>query len=114
MNPEVSQYIDQLKPWQKESATALRNMVFKTIPDAEERIQYGKPHFTKNGQYAAVISAAKDKLSFMIFNATELAEIKGYFQATTAPDRKTATIKEGQTTDYKQLADFLKKASKSI
>ncbi|MBO9731341.1 MAG: DUF1801 domain-containing protein [Chitinophaga sp.] len=114
MNPEVTQYIDQLKPWQKESATALRDIVLKTIPDAEERLQYGKPHYLKNGHYAAVISAAKDKLSFMIFNATELAEIKGYFQSMATPDRKTATIKEGQTTDYKQLAYFLKQASKSI
>lgn len=114
MNPEVTQYIEKLQPWQKEAATTLRKLVLKTIPDAEERLQYGKPHYLKNGNYAAVISAAKDKLSFMLFNATELAEIKGYFQSTTAPDRKTATIKDGQAVDYKQLGDFLKQTSKSL
>jgi hypothetical protein len=114
MNQEVTQYIEKLQPWQIEVANTLRKMILKTIPDAEERLQYGKPHYLKNGQYAAVIAAAKDKVSFMIFHATELAEIKGFFQSTTAPDRKTATIKDGQTVDYKQLGDFLKKASKSL
>jgi hypothetical protein len=27
-----------------------------SIPDVEERIQYKKPHFLKNGKYAAVIT----------------------------------------------------------
>jgi hypothetical protein len=114
MNPEVTQYIEKLPPWQKEVATALRKMVLKTIPDAEERLQYGKPHYLKNGHYAAVIMGAKDKVSFMLFNATELAEIKGYFKSMTAPDRKTATITEGLAVDYKQLGDFLKQTSKSL
>lgn len=114
MNLEVTQYIEKLQPWQVTIAGELRKLILKAIPDAEERLQYGKPHYLKNGHYAAVIHAAKDKVSFMIFNATELAEIKGFFQSTTAPDRKTATIKEGQAVDYKQLGEFLKKASKSL
>lgn len=114
MNQEVTLYIEKLQPWQVTVASELRKTILKTIPDAEERLQYGKPHYLKNGKYAAVIHAAKDKMSFMIFNATELAEIKGFFQSTTAADRKTATIKDGQAVDYKQLGDLLKKASKSL
>lgn len=114
MSAEVTAYIKKLPKWQAEVAESLRKVVQQTIPGVEERLQYGKPHYLKNGKYAAVISAAKDKLSFMLFNATELAEINGYFKSMTGPERKTATIKEGQKVDYKQLADFLKKTSASL
>lgn len=114
MSQEVTDYIKKLKPWQITVCETLRKMVKETIPEAEERLQYGKPHYLKNGHYAAVIHAAKDKISFMIFNATELEEIKGYFKSMSGPDRKTASIIEGQEVNYKQLATFLKKASKSL
>lgn len=114
-NEEVTQYLRKLQPWQVEAGEKLRAVVLKTIPGAEERLQYGKPHYLKNGHYAAVIHAAKDKLSFMIFNATELPEIKGFFKSMSGgPDRKTATITEGQQVDYKQLGDWLKKASAGL
>ncbi len=114
MNPEVTQYIQQLQQWQIETCETLRKLILKTIPDAEERMQYGKPHYLKNGHYACVISVAKEKVSFMIFNATELEEIKGFFKSMSSPDRKTATIMEGQKVDYTLLANLLKKASKSL
>ncbi len=114
MNQEVTAYIQKLPKWQADAAETLRKTVHKTIPGVEERLQYGKPHYLKNGHYAAVISAAKDKLSFMIFNATELPEIKGYFKSMSGPERKTATILEGQKIDYKQLADLLKTASDGL
>lgn len=114
MNQEVTAYIEKLKPWQIEVCEALRKMVHQQIPAVEERLQYGKPHYLKNGHYAAVIHAAKDKISFMLFNATELEEIKGFFKSMSGPERKTATILEGQKVDYKQLADLLKRASASL
>ncbi|WP_242585266.1 MULTISPECIES: DUF1801 domain-containing protein [unclassified Enterococcus] len=43
-------------------------MVHEVIPNVEERIQYKKPHFLKNNQYAAVISPSKDAIAFMIMN----------------------------------------------
>ena len=114
MSAEVTAYIQQLPKWQVEVAETLRKLIQKTIPGVEERLQYGKPHYLKNGHYAAVVHAAKDKVSFMLFNAAELPEIKGYFKSMSGPERKTATITEGQQVDYKQLADFLKKASASL
>ena len=69
MNPEVSEFIEQIpQAWQVDVANSLREMVRETIPDVEERIQYKKPHFMKDGHYAAVLSPAKGHLSFMIFN----------------------------------------------
>jgi hypothetical protein len=112
MNKEVTDYIKKQQPWQIKVGEALRKMIYKTIPDVEERLQYGKPHYLKNGHYAAVIHVAKDKVSFMIFNATELEEVKGYFKsAATTAERKTATITEGQKVNYEELGKWLKKAS---
>lgn len=114
MNQEVTQYIQKLQDWQIEVCESLRKMINKTIPDAEERLQYGKPHYLKNGHYACVIHAAKDKISFMIFNATELKEIKEFFKSMSGPERKTATISQGQEVDYTLLSKLLEQASASL
>lgn len=114
MNQEVTQYIQKLPKWQVEVCDSLRKIIYETIPAVEERVQYGKPHYLKDGHYACVIHAAKNKVSFMIFNAGELKEIKGFFKAMSSPDRKAATISEGQEVDYKLLSSLLKEASESL
>jgi hypothetical protein len=114
MNQEVTGYIQKLPKWQADVCESLRKMIYKTIPPVEERLQYGKPHYLKDGHYACVVYAAKDKVSFMIFNAGKLEEIKGFFKSMSDPNRKTATITEGQKADYTQLAGLLKKASASL
>lgn len=108
---EVTQYIQKLPAWQIEVCETLRKMIYETIPNVEERLQYGKPHYLKDGHYACVIHAAKDKVSFMLFNAGELAEIKGFFKSMSSPDRKSATISKDQNVDYNLLADLLKQAT---
>lgn len=114
MNDEVTRYIDTLPPWQIEVCRQLRAMVHRTIPTAEEQIQYGKPHFSKNGKHAAVIHAAKNKVSFMLFNAGEVDAVKGVLRSMGNGDRKTADITEGQEVDYDLLAGFLAKASSGL
>ena len=114
MNQEVTNYIQKLPPWQVEVCEQLRKTIFQVIPNVEERLQYGKPHYLKNGHYASVVHAAKDKVSFMIFNAAELEEIKGFFKSTTSNERKTATIKEGENVDYGLLTSLLTRASNGL
>lgn len=59
MNQEVTEFIEAIKePWQVELCLRLRDVVHQAIPDVQERIQYKKPHFLKNGKYAAVISTS--------------------------------------------------------
>lgn len=114
MNPAVTEYIAQLPAWQIEICDKLRADIFAVIPDVEERIQYGKPHYLKNGHYACVIQASKAKVAFTIFNALDLPEQKGFFESTTAPERKTATITEGKSVDYPALQELLKQASATL
>lgn len=105
MDPQVSAYIEKTQPWQQEVCEALRKMVHDTVPGAEERLQYGKPHFVKDGEFIAVIHAGKDKVSFMLFNASDIKA--DMLRAMGNGDRKVIDIVEGQTVDYKQLGDLL-------
>jgi hypothetical protein len=88
--------------------------VRQTIPDVEEKLQYGKPHFLKNDQHAAVIHVAKDKVSFMVFNAANVDPVDGVLRSLGNGDRKTADISEGHHVDYGLLADILAKTSSTL
>lgn len=112
MNPEVTAFIEKLDPsWKAEISNKLRQMVYECIPEAEERIQYKKPHFLKNGHYAAVISPSKDAIAFMIMNTNGM-EVPKEFQG--PEERKWLKIKEGDSPDYKQLSELLTQASSSL
>ena len=113
MNEAVTEYIQNLKEtWQAEICTRLRQVIHQAVPEIEERIQYGKPHFTKNGKYAYVLGAAKDWLSFTIFQADALEAPAGFFEAGN-PDRKTVKFRKGQAIDYDFLAQLVQQAAKS-
>ena len=115
MNQEVTEYINKLnekagQEWQAEVANQLRQIAQKAIPDFTERIQYGKPHFLKNGKYAAVLGTAKGWVTFTIFNAKALEAPEGFFEAGD-PDRKTVKILKDQEVDYNLLGKLLKQAA---
>jgi hypothetical protein len=113
MNEEVTTYIHKLQSWQIEVTEGLRTILFKTIPDVEERLQYGKPHYLKNGHYAAVIHASKAKISFMIFNAAAIQDAPGW-RSMGNGDRKVFDITEDQEVDYTALAKLLQQASATL
>ncbi|RLP93974.1 DUF1801 domain-containing protein [Micromonospora sp. CV4] len=114
MSDEVTRYVNKAQPWQIDVCEKLRAMVRQTIPDVEERLQYGKPHYLKNGHYAAVIAVAKDKVSFMVFNATDIPEVKGFLRALGNGERKAVDIKDGQSVDYDALARILKETTDAL
>ncbi|NOU73695.1 DUF1801 domain-containing protein [Paenibacillus sp. LMG 31458] len=113
MNQEVTDFIEALKePWQGEQSNNLREVVHQAIPDVQERIQYKKPHFLKNGKYAAVISTSKDAVSFTIFNAAALELPEGMFDG--PPERKTLKLRKGDSFDSGQLLSLVSQASGSL
>ncbi|WP_432988710.1 DUF1801 domain-containing protein [Dactylosporangium sp. CA-233914] len=114
MSDDVTQYINKAQPWQIDVCERLRAMVGQTIPDAEEQLQYGKPHYLKNGHHAAVIAVAKDKVSFMVFNATDIPEVKGFLRALGNGERKAVDIREGQDVNYDALASILEKTTTAL
>ncbi len=50
LNEAVTEYIQELnEPWKVQFTSQLREITQASVPVVEERIQYGKPHFLKNG-----------------------------------------------------------------
>jgi len=113
MGHEVTDYISTLKQaWQIPVCSKLREVVLQAIPGATERIQYGKPHFLKNGKYACVISPSKAAISFTIFNASSLDN--PIFEPGDSPERKTIKIKDGQSVDYALLGTLIQQAAAGL
>jgi len=113
LNQEVIDFIEALKePWQQEFCASLRQIVHQTIPDVQERIQYKKPRFLKNGKYAAAISTSKDAVSFVIFNTNELELPEGVFEGPC--ERKTLKLRKDHTIDTDQLTYLVSQASSTL
>lgn len=118
MNPDVTDYFAAVaqKPgqeWEGAVCEELRAMTLTALPGAEERMQYGKPHYLVNKKYAAVISTAKKHVTYTIFNAAELDPPAGLFEDG-PPERRTVKIVEGQSVDYAQLGALLSQAAATI
>lgn len=118
MNEAVTSYIENIgqkkgQEWQAPICEALRSMTLSTLPDADERIQYGKPHYLVNKNYVAVIGTAKQYVSYTIFNAAELDPPDGLFEDG-PPERRTVKIDQNRTVDYAQLGALLKSATDTI
>ncbi|WP_433002702.1 DUF1801 domain-containing protein [Kribbella sp. CA-294648] len=114
MDDNVTKYIGGGLPWQVEVCGGVREVVHRTIPDVEEKLEYGKPHFLKDGRHAAVLHVAKDKVSFMVFNAAGVEPVKGVLRSLGKGDRKAVDITEGQDVDYALLADVLARTSSTL
>ena len=114
MSPEVNDYIEQIaQPWQVEVCRALDQAIRQAIPDATDRLQYGKPHYLKNGKYACVLGTAKGWVTLTIFNAAAIDAPDNLFEPG-PPDRRTIKIKPGQELDYGQLATLIGQAASTI
>lgn len=114
MNPDVTEHIANLQPWQAEITNALRDHIHQAVPDVQERLQYKKPHFLKDGNYLAVISPAKAQVTLTVFNATNLDAPDGVFEPGGPPERKTVRIKDGQEVDYDRLAQLVAQAASTL
>jgi hypothetical protein len=46
MNQQVTDYIEKLdQEWKADVCNQIRKLVYQEVPDVEERLQYGKPHY---------------------------------------------------------------------
>jgi hypothetical protein len=69
----VDAYIAKAQPFAKPILTHLRALVHATIPEVEEEIKWGFPHFTYKGMYAGM-SAFKGHCSFGFWKHALVAE----------------------------------------
>jgi hypothetical protein len=111
---DVTGYIDALaQDWQADICRTLHARIHEAIPDVTERLQYGKPHYLKNGKYACVLGPAKGWVALTIFNATDLHAPDGLFE-TGPPERKTVKIKPNQPIDFDLLTTLIRQAAATI
>ncbi len=114
MNQDIAAYINKIdQKWQAEVCTRLDQIIHQSIPDVQERIQYGKPHYLKNGKYACVVGTAKGWVSFTIFNAEALEAPERFFEPGD-PNRKTIKIRQEQAVDYDLVAKLVQQASNTL
>src|SRR5437879_5328473 len=107
MDQAVTDYIARIdQPWQAE----VSQLIHQAVPDTDERIQYGKPHFLKGGKYVAVLGTAKGWVNVTILNASSLEAPDGFFEPGGSPDRKTVKIREDQSVDDDLLTRLLQQA----
>lgn len=111
----INAYLDAIEQsWQAEICRQIHQMVQDALPYAEERIQYRKPHYLKNGKYAAVLGVAKGWVSLTIFNAAELQPPDGLFESSENGGRITIKIKQDHDVDYDLLGDLLRQAAETL
>lgn len=112
MNPEITTCIEKLTPqdWQISICNQVRQVIHEVIPDVQERLQYGKPHFLKNGKYVAVLGPAKGRVSFTLFNAANIEAPDGLFEPSDVADRRTIKFKADQNVDAELLTKLVSAA----
>ena len=115
MSQGITDYIAKRNPqWQADICMRLNQVVHEALPEVEERIQYSKPHYLKQGKYLAVLGTAKGWVSFTIFNATNLEVPDGLFESSETGDRKTIKIREGQAVDYDLMTKLVREAAVTL
>jgi uncharacterized protein YdeI (YjbR/CyaY-like superfamily) len=65
-DPRIDAYIANAAPFARPILARLRAMVHSALPQAEETIKWGMPHFTVSGKNIAGMAAFKGHCSFVI------------------------------------------------
>lgn len=65
-DPRVDAYIAKAAPFAQPILTHLRQIAHKALPDGEEGIKWGMPHFLLNGKNVAGMSAFKAHCAFVV------------------------------------------------
>jgi uncharacterized protein YdeI (YjbR/CyaY-like superfamily) len=76
-NPRIDAYIDQAEPFAQPILRHVRALVHSALPEAEEAIKWGMPHFTVGGKNVVGMAAFKAHAAVMIHGEDDSAEGMG-------------------------------------
>jgi uncharacterized protein YdhG (YjbR/CyaY superfamily) len=62
-NEQVDAYLAKLAPDRREALERLRAMVFETVPNVQETMQYGMPTYEQNGSVVCAFASQKNYIS---------------------------------------------------
>lgn len=89
----IDSYIANAQPFARPILTHLRGLVHRALPDAEETIKWGMPHFTVAAKNLVGIAAFKHHASLVIHNLPADGEGMGQFgKLTTLADLPTDNV----------------------
>lgn len=110
MSESVAGYWSKADAWQKRACLQLRAAIRRAIPNVEESLQYGKPHYAVDGELVAAIHVAKSKVSLPILNAKSVAPVKGFLRSLGNGERKVVDITAEQSVDIERVVAALRAA----
>jgi hypothetical protein len=110
MNADVSAYIAKGSPWQQDACAQLRQAILTAIPEAEESLQYNKPHYAVDGTFVAALHVAKAKVSLLILDAGAVEPEKGFLRSMGNGDRKVVDVTDGHVVDVDRVVATLRRA----
>lgn len=79
MDPRIDAYITKAAPFALPILTHLRALVHGALPDAEEGIKWGVPHFMLGGKNVAAIAAFKAHCAFALHGEVRSGEGMGCY-----------------------------------
>lgn len=110
--PTVDDYIAKLgQGWQADLCRRLREVILASVPDVEEQIKWGAPHYMRGGQYVCLFIAAKKWVNFTIFNLDRIAAPANLFEVSDDQNRGILKIKDGAEPDFALLAQLVKQSA---
>ncbi len=78
-DPRIDVYIAKAAPFAQPILTHLRTLVRKALPDAEETIKWGMPHFTYKGKNLTGMAAFKAHATFVIHGDGRQGDAMGQY-----------------------------------
>lgn len=78
-DPRVDSYIAAAAPFAREILERLRAIAHAALPDAQEAIKWGMPHFLVNGKNVAGMAAFKAHCSFVIHGDGRQGDAMGQY-----------------------------------
>jgi hypothetical protein len=110
MDDQITAYIANGQPWQRAALTQLRDAVRQAIPTAGESLQYGKPHYSVDGELVAALHLAKSKVSLLILDAHSIPAEKGFLRSLGDGSRKVVDVVEDQEVEVDRIVTTLRTA----
>ena len=65
-DPRIDAYIERAAPFAQPILAHLRALVHRALPEAEETIKWGMPHFTVQGKNVSGLAAFKAHCAFVV------------------------------------------------
>ena len=80
-DPRIDAFIAKAAPFAQPILTHLRGLVHRALPEAEETIKWGMPHFTVGGKNIAGLGSFKAHAAFIIHGAGRIHGAEGQGEA---------------------------------